>query len=170
MSLTSAIFEQIIRKHGREFKTQHLFPCVQWFCVSPWWAVAVGAARSGTAKGSCNSQASFAPIRLSSRKITQQGLLLDMCIEQTITQTGTVVVSHKDQHKCFKKTAMQNLNITSNLCCLFITQPVSMVSMENGRFSSMIWGLEQLLGGHGTGAFWTTELQTLGSPRTSWRH
>ena len=50
---------------------------------------AVGAARSGTAKGSCNSQASFAPIRLSSRKITQQGLLLDMCIEQTITQTGT---------------------------------------------------------------------------------
>lgn len=25
-----------------------------------------------------------------------------MCIEQTITQTGTVVVSHKDQHKCFK--------------------------------------------------------------------
>ena len=103
LSLTSAIFEQIIRKHGGEFKAQHLFPCVQRFCASPWWAVTVGAARSGTAKGSCNSQASFAPIRLSSRKITQQGLLLDICIEQTVTQTGTVLVSHKDQHKFFKK-------------------------------------------------------------------
>lgn len=180
LSLTSAIFEQIIRKHGGEFKTQHLFPCVQRFCASPWWAVALGAARSGTAKGSCNSQASFAPIRLSSRKITQQGLLLDMCIEQTVTQTGTVVVSYKDQHKFFKKTAMQNLNITSNLCCLCITQPVSMEIYGKmvdlvPWFTCQTWwfavrGLEQLLGGHGTGAFWTTELQTLGSPRTSWRH
>ena len=82
-------------KHGREYKTHHIFPCVQWFRASPWQLPA----RSGAAKGSCISQASFASIRLSSRKITQQGVLLDMCIKQTVAVVG----SHKDQQKlCLK--------------------------------------------------------------------